>query len=177
MNLRIEIGTKKHEKYAIIIASMIECAAKKKGTTLALRKPDYILDKITKGKAIIALDHNIVVGFCYFENWENNKFISHSGLIVNEKYQGKGVSKEIKKEIFNLSIKKFPKAKIFGLTTSKAVMNINSKLGYKNVSYNYLTNDKDFWKGCESCSNYSILVNSKQEQCKCTGMLIDPLKL
>ena len=177
MEIRFEIGNQKHKKYASIIAKMIERVAKKKGTVLALRKPEYILDKLLKGKSIIALDGEIVVGFCYFQNWENNEFIAHSGLIINENYLGRGLSKKIKKQIFNLSRQKFPKAKLFGLTTSPAVMKINYELGYQSVNYNELTNDEDFWKGCKTCSNYQRLMQAKREKYKCTGMLMDPGKI
>ncbi len=177
MAITIEIGGDKHKKHAIKIAEMIERASEKKGTILAIRKPNYILDKIIKGKSILALDGEIIVGFCYFQNWENNEFIAHSGLIINENYLGRGLSKKIKKQIFNLSRQKFPKAKLFGLTTSAAVMKINYELGYQSVNYNQLTNDEDFWKGCKTCSNYQRLMQAKREKCKCTGMLMDPGKI
>ncbi len=177
MQIRIEIASKQHEKYASIIAKMIERAAQKNGTILALRKPKFILEKIIQGKSVIALDGDIVVGFCYFQNWENNAFIAHSGLIINENYLGRGLSKKIKKLIFDVSRQKFPKAKIFGLTTSPAVIKINHELGYQSVTYNQLTDDEDFWKGCQTCSNYPQLVQAKRKKCKCTGMLMDPGKV
>ena len=176
MAINVQIAIKKHKKYATTIAEMIEVAALRKENSIALRKPEYILDKIIKGKSIIALDQNIVVGFCYFETWGDFEFISNSGLIVNEKYRGRGFSKEIKKQIFKLSRKKFPNAKLFGLTTSPAVMKINHELGYEIVTYNKLTKDETFWAGCKTCSNYETLLNSGRENCKCTGMLMDPNK-
>ena len=176
MQISVNIGNKKHEKYASIISEMILHAAEKKGTTLAVRKPNYILDKIKKGKSVIALDGEKVVGFCYFQNWENNEFIAHSGLIINEDYLGLGFSRRIKNQIFDLSREKFPNAKIFGLTTSKAVMKINFELGYKIVNYNKLTKDENFWEGCKSCVNYKLLTLLKREKCKCTGMLFESTK-
>ena len=174
MEISFEIGNKKHKKYASTIAKMIELAAEKKGTILALRKPEYILDKLLKGKSIIALDGQVVVGFCYCQNWENDAFIAHSGLIVNENYLGRGLSKKIKKQIFGVSRQKFPKAKLFGLTTSPAVMKINYELGYQSVNYSQLTSDENFWRGCKTCSNYQLLIKAKRKRCKCTGMLMDP---
>ena len=70
--------------------------------------------------------------------------------------------------------KKFPKAKIFGLTTGAAVLKINSELGYKPVIYSELTDDQAFWKGCQSCVNYKILESKQQLACICTAMLYDP---
>ena len=65
-------------------------------------------------------------------------------------------------------------AKIFGITTSLAVMRINSELGYKPVTFSELTSDESFWKGCQSCPNYDILTRNKRNNCLCTGMLYDP---
>ena len=79
--------------------------------------------------------------------------------------------------ISSLNNIKFPKAKLFGLTTSAAVMKINYELGYQSVNYNQLTNDEDFRKGCKTCSNYQRLMQAKREKCKCTGMLMDPGKI
>jgi len=174
MQIRIETGNKQHEKYASVIAKMIERAAQKKETILALRKPEFILEKIIQGKSVIALDGDIVVGFCYFQNWENDAFIAHSGLIINENYLGRGLSKKIKKLIFDVSRQKFPKAKIFGLTTSLPVMKINSELGYRPVTFSELTDDEQFWKGCQSCVNYDILTRTERKNCLCTGMLMNP---
>jgi RimJ/RimL family protein N-acetyltransferase len=111
MQISIEIGNKNHERYACLISKMILVAAQKKRTTIALRDPKYILDKIKKSKTVIAMDGKIVVGFCYFQNWENDEYIAHSGLIINENYRGKGLSRKIKKEIFDFLDKPFQKQK------------------------------------------------------------------
>ena len=84
-----------------------------------------------------------------------------------------GVSK-IKKKAFELSRKKYPSAKLFGLTTSAAVMKINSELGYRPVHYTELTDDEEFWKGCSSCVNYEFLKSKERKMCMCTAMLYDP---
>ena len=55
-----------------------------------------------------------------------------------------------------------------------AVMKINSELGYRPVIYSELTDDDQFWKGCESCVNYSILQSKGRKNCLCTAMLFDP---
>jgi len=56
------------------------------------------------------------------------------------------------------------------------VMKINSELGYKPVTFQLLTQDDDFWKGCESCVNYEILQGKERKMCLCTGMLYEPEK-
>ena len=84
------------------------------------------------------------------------------------------MAKKIKQTIFALSRKKYPEAKIFGLTTGLAVMKINSDLGYEPVTYSELTDDEEFWAGCKSCVNYDILVSKERKNCMCTAMLYDP---
>ena len=73
-----------------------------------------------------------------------------------------------------LSAQLSPGAKLFGLTTSLAVMNINNGLGYRPVTFSELTDDDQFWKGCESCPYYDILVRTKRDDCLCTAMIMDP---
>ncbi|HOY53002.1 MAG TPA: GNAT family N-acetyltransferase, partial [Prolixibacteraceae bacterium] len=75
---------------------------------------------------------------------------------------------------FELSRTKFPEAKLFGLTTGLAVMKINHSLGYRPVTYSELTDDEEFWKGCQGCVNYDILQRMNRSKCLCTGMLYDP---
>ena len=82
----------------------------------------------------------------------------------------------VKQKAFELSRKKFPNAKLFGLTTSLAVMKINSELGYRPVTFSELTEDEEFWKGCQSCVNYDILTRTNRKHCLCTGMLYDPVE-
>ncbi len=116
------------------------------------------------------------MGFCYIEIWGHNKYVANSGLIVHPDYRHKGMAKKIKKAIFDLSVKKFPKTKIFGITTGLAVMKINYELGYQPVTFSELTDDPQFWKGCQTCKNFDILTRTEQKMCLCTGMLYDPEK-
>jgi hypothetical protein len=95
-------------------------------------------------------------------------------LIVAPIYRQYGLARKIKQEVFKLSQKKFPESNIFGLTTGEAVMKINSELGYIPVSYSALTDDEEFWKGCQSCINYEILMSKNRQNCLCTAMLYDP---
>jgi hypothetical protein len=90
--------------------------------------------------------------------------------------RGKGIAKKIKYGAFQLSRKMFPGAKLFGLTTNSAVMRINAELGYIPVTYAQLTQDPSFWKGCESCQNYDILMRTGMKDCLCTAMIYDPNK-
>jgi hypothetical protein len=163
--------------YAAQIADEMESSAKARGTGIAKRSPEYLATKMAEGKAVIALDHDGTwVGFCYIEAWSHGQFVANSGLIVSPLYRKSGVATEIKRTVFNLSRKKFPDAKIFGLTTGLAVMKMNSELGYVPVTYSELTDDQEFWSGCKSCVNYEILMSKDRKNCLCTGMLYDPAK-
>lgn len=175
-SLTIEVANETHFRFAQAICDMIEDAAKKRGTGIAKREPEYVQKKMTEGKAIIALDGEVIAGFCYIESWGHNKYVANSGLIVNEDYRGHGLAKKIKAKAFDLSLKMFPGAKLFGLTTSLPVMRINSELGYKPVTFSELTDDEQFWKGCQSCVNYDVLTRTNKKNCLCTGMLYDPEK-
>ncbi len=155
----------------------MEASAKARGTGIAKRSPEYVQLKMEEGKAVIALTKGGEwVGFCYIEAWGHEKFVANSGLIVNPAFRGHGVAKAIKEKIFELSRKKYPEAKIFGLTTGLAVMKINSDLGYEPVTYSELTDDEEFWKGCRSCVNFDVLTSKNRTNCLCTAMLYDPLE-
>ena len=162
-----------HQAYAELICQMIEEAAQARGTGIAKRDPNYIRQKIVEGKAVIALQDENVVGFCYIETWENQKYVANSGLIVHPDFRKTGLAKSIKRATLELSKNKYPQAKLFGITTSLAVMKINSDLGYKPVTFSEITQDDAFWKGCQSCRNYDILMRNERKLCLCTGMMYD----
>ncbi|MDP4283641.1 MAG: GNAT family N-acetyltransferase [Bacteroidota bacterium] len=161
--------------YAQTITDEMASSAKARGTGIAKRSPEYISQKITENKAVIAVtEDNKWVGFCYIEAWGHGKFVANSGLIVAPEYRKTGIAKKIKQRIFALSREKYPDSKIFGLTTGLAVMKINSDLGYEPVTYSELTDDDNFWAGCKSCVNYDILMSKERKNCMCTAMLFDP---
>ena len=174
--MKILRATALHISYAKNISECIDDSAKNRGTGIARRTPEYIAAKIKNGNAVIAIENNSFAGFCYIEVWGHGKYVAHSGLIVTPKERGKGLAKKIKREVFKLSLKKYPKAKIFGITTGMPVMKINYELGYKPVHFSELTNDPEFWKGCQTCKNYDILTRTERQMCLCTGMLFDPKK-
>lgn len=170
----IVIANESHIKYAAIISETISESAKIRGTGIAKRTPEYISQRLVNGNAVIALDGDNFAGFCYIEVWGHQKFVANSGLIVHPDYRNQGLAKKIKKAIFELSRKKFPEAKIFGITTGLAVMKMNYELGYKPVTFSELTDDPEFWKGCQTCKNFDILTRTERKMCLCTGMLYDP---
>ncbi|MFV0291575.1 MAG: GNAT family N-acetyltransferase [Mangrovibacterium sp.] len=172
--LKVVVADESHLKYVTLINDTIDAASKERGTGIARRTDEYIAAKINEGKAIIALDGDQFAGFCYIETWGHNKFVANSGLIVDKAFRSHGLARKIKEKAFETSRKKFPEAKIFGLTTGLAVMKINHDLGYHPVTFSELTDDEAFWKGCQSCVNYDILVRTNRTKCLCTGMLFDP---
>lgn len=173
-NIEIMVANEGHLKYIDTILETISVAAAQRGTGIAKRSPEYIKNKMMDGKAIIALNGDEFAGFCYIESWSDKQFVANSGLIVVEKFRGHGLAKAIKKKSFDISRQLYPSAKLFGLTTGMAVMKINSELGYRPVTFSELTQDKEFWKGCEACVNFDILTRNSNKMCLCTGMLYDP---
>lgn len=173
--INIRTATAADIQYAEIITAEMESSAKARGTGIAKRSPEYLVKKMEEGKAVIALTPSgDWVGFCYIEAWGHDAFVANSGLIVAPAYRKTGIAKKIKENIFALSRKKYPYAKIFGLTTGLAVMKINSDLGYEPVTYSELTDDEQFWAGCRSCVNFDILMSKDRKNCMCTAMLYDP---
>ncbi len=173
MKFNVIVANKSHTVHAAFICEMMEDAAKKRGTGISKRKPEYIQQKMKEGKAVIAFHEDSVIGFCYIESWDNEKFVANSGLVVHSDYRKTGVARLVKKGIFDLSKKMFPKSKLFGITTSQAVMKINSELGYKPATFSELTTSDIFWKGCMECKNHDILERTNRTMCLCTGMICD----
>ena len=75
---------------------------------------------------------------------------------------------------FQLARMRWPKAKVFSLTSGAAVMKMNTDLGYKPVTFADLTDDEAFWRGCEGCINHDVLKRTNRKYCICTAMLYDP---
>jgi hypothetical protein len=174
-NIIVRVATSDDKHYSEKITSEMESSALARGTGIAKRSPDYLDRKMEEGKAVIAhTNDGTWVGFCYIEAWGHEQYVANSGLIVSPDFRKSGVAKQIKRKVFDLSRKKYPDAKIFGLTTGLAVMKINSDLGYEPVTYSELTDDNEFWAGCKSCVNYDILMSKERKNCLCTAMLYDP---
>jgi hypothetical protein len=160
-----------HIGFAAFICKEMEMSALKRGIGIAKRSEAYIQQKMLEGKAIIAFSSSGVwAGFSFIESWDNEQFVSNSGLIVASEFRNSGLARMIKKAIFRLSRDKFPQAKIFGMTSSQAVLKINSELGFQPVTYAQLPLDPSFWESCRSCVNYEILIQKEKKICFCTAM-------
>lgn len=174
----VRVATENDEQFAKIITDEMEASAKVRGTGIAKRSPEAIIEKMREGKAVIAVSSgNVWVGFSYIEIWANGEFVSNSGLIVHPLFRERGVAAAIKQQIFKLSRKKYPAAKIFSITTGLAIMKMNSRLGFEPVTYKELTQEDKFWSACKSCPNYQILESKSFKNCMCTAMLYTPHKV
>lgn len=173
-DIDVIVASEEHTRYVDEILDTINRAAKVRGTGIAKRSPAYVKQKMLERKAVIALHGDRFAGFSYIESWSNKQFVANSGLIVADAYRGLGLATRIKRRIFDLSREMFPGAKIFSLTTGAAVMKMNHELGYRPVTFDQLTDDPAFWRGCESCVNYDILQRNGGHKCLCTGLLYEP---
>ncbi len=173
-HVEVRFAANSDTQYAELICKLIYESALQRGTGIAKRSPEYIGDKITSGKAVVAICGDKLVGFSYVETWGHGDYVATSGLIVDPEYRHLGLAARIKDKTFELARKKYPKAKLFSITTSLPGMKLNSKLGYIPVTFSELTDDEEFWKGCEGCKNIDILQRNNRRMCLCTGMLFDP---
>jgi len=80
--IKVLVAGSEHVKYIDEINDAIDIASKQRGTGIARRSYEYLAAKINEGKAIIALDGDTFVGFCYIETFGNKNFVANSGLIV-----------------------------------------------------------------------------------------------
>ncbi len=172
--IQVVVADERHLCYVDDILSAIREAAKVSTNSIVVRDPSYLADKIREGKAVIAVEGAIFVGFCYVETWQDGEFVANSGLIVRPEYRGRGIAWRIKQQVFQLCRQRFPEARIFGLTKSPAVRKMNAHLGYREVPYAQLTTDSGFWKGCSTCPHYHQLIANDMKSCACTAMLFSP---
>jgi argininosuccinate synthase len=170
-NIVIKVATEADIVHSKTISDWYVISSKERGTGIATRTPEYLEKKMRNGNAIIAFVDDELAGFCYVEVFSSGEYVSNSGLIVTHKFRSLGLAKKIKAAAFNHARDTNPDAKVFGITTSDIVMNINSDLGYRPVSFSQLTTDEEFWKGCSSCPNYDILTRNNKKMCLCTAMV------
>ena len=175
MHINVVVADESHAVYADEICEEIFISARERGTGIARRTPEYVTEKINAGKAVIAItDEGKFAGFSYIETWGHKEFVANSGLIVAHAFRGMGIAMQIKRRIFQLSQELYPEAKIFSISTGAAVMKMNYSLGFRPVPFSLLTDDPEFWKGCQGCRNFSILESNEYKMCLCTGLLYDP---
>jgi GNAT superfamily N-acetyltransferase len=173
-DIDVMVADESHESYVDTILDTIAAAAKVRGTGIAKRSHEYVTQKMREGKVIIALAGEEFAGFSYIESWGNKQFVATSGLIVADKFRNHGLARRIKHAAFRLARLRWPKAKLFSLTSGSAVMKMNTELGYFPVTFADLTDDEAFWRGCNGCINQDVLARTQRRYCICTAMLFDP---
>jgi len=173
-DIDVMVADESHEIYVDTILETIEAAAKVRGTGIARRSHEYVAQKMREGKVIIALAGEEFAGFTYIESWGNKQYVATSGLIVADKFRNLGLARRIKHASFQLARLRWPKAKLFSLTSGSAVMKLNTELGYFPVTFADLTDDESFWRGCNGCINHDVLIRTQRRYCICTALLFDP---
>jgi GNAT superfamily N-acetyltransferase len=161
--------------FAELIIQEMESSAIARGSGISKRSAASVIEKMDSGKAIVAVtESGEWVGFSYIETWDDEKFVSNSGLIVSPKHRNQGVASQIKTQVFELSRSKYPLAKVFSITSGLAIMKMNTRLGFEPVTYGEVAREPLFWDGCKSCVNYDVLQSKSRCNCLCTAMLFDP---
>jgi GNAT superfamily N-acetyltransferase len=159
------------ERFAAAAAALIRSVADR--YDIALRSEEWLAKKLASGRAAVALRGGELVGFGYWSSWEQDRFVSHSGLVVRAEQRGLGIGKRLKRELFESTRRVLPRARIMSLTTSPQVIAMNRALGFQLGPLERLTKDESFWDGCKTCRNYAD-VRRRGERCCCQGMLWEP---
>ncbi len=168
-------ATEAHSGYASQISELIAEGAKSRGIGRGGRPAAYLVQKMNDGHAIIAFSPaGQLAGFSFLDIWEGGRYVANAGFIVAPAFRGQSLGRDIKVKAFELARNLFPEAKIFGITTTPAVIHLNNSLGYVAAPYSELPQDEKYWAGCAKCPYYDVLVRANRKSCLCTGMIYDP---
>ena len=171
----VRLADERDQCFVQNIITEIEIASKINGTGICKREPAFISQKIAEGNAVVAVtESGVWAGFCYIQPHDNGQFVSSCALIISPCFRNMGIAAMIKKQILTLAKNKYPAARIFGLTTSKAVMQINGQLHYQQVMYSEITQAESFWQSCKTCENYRVLLENDKKKCLCKAMVYLP---
>ena len=72
----VMFANEEHTKYADLIVRLIYESALQRGTGIARRSPEYIIEKIRGGKAVVALYGDRLIGFSYIESWSHGDYVA-----------------------------------------------------------------------------------------------------
>ena len=104
MHIDVLVANESHARYADEICEEILISARERKTGIARRTPEYVIEKMMVGKAVIAIaEDGSFAGFSYIETWGGKQYVANSGLIVAHKFRGIGLAMRIKTRIFQLS--------------------------------------------------------------------------
>ena len=68
MNIEVVVADASHAVYADEICEEVFISARERGTGIARRTPEYVIEKMTAGKAVIAIaEDGRFAGFSYIE--------------------------------------------------------------------------------------------------------------
>lgn len=148
--------------------------AQRGGAVIAVRSEGYLEDAIKERRAVVAIQGDHLVGFAAAHAWEGERYVSHSALVVAPEMRGRGLSREIKRLLIDLTRKRWPQASIISLTLSHHVERMNHSFGFETVPYCDLTKDPEFWKGCDGCIHQPHLKRNQQQDCHCWSGLLPP---
>jgi len=88
IDIEVLVAGPQHEVYVDTILNTIAEAAKVRGTGIAKRTHEYLTKKMMEAKAVIALTKDgRFAGFSYIETWENQQYVTTSGLIVHPDFR------------------------------------------------------------------------------------------
>jgi N-acetylglutamate synthase-like GNAT family acetyltransferase len=157
--------------------SALLAEAQRGGAIIAIRSESYLEAAIRERRAVVALQGDHLVGFAAAHAWEEARFVSHSALVVAPELRGRGLSREIKQLLIEMTRKRWPAASIISLTLSHHVERMNQSFGFETVPYCDLTKDLEFWKGCDGCIHQPHLKRNQQQDCHCWSGLLPPVGL
>lgn len=149
--------------------------AQQTGAIIAERTADYLASAIRERRAVVVMRGPLLVGFAAAHAWENDRFVSHSAMVVAKEMRGRGLARQMKQELIDFSRKRWPAAAILSLTLSTQVENLNKAFGFESVPYCDLTKDPEFWRGCEGCIHHAHLKRNQQQDCHCWAGLLLPV--
>ena len=174
-DFNVLVATEEHTQFAQTICDEMAESAKARGTGIAKRTAEYVSNKMRQGKAVIAFHKDGTwAGFSYIESWGHGDYVANSGLIINPKFRKLGLAKAIKTKTFFLLAEDVSGSEVFRVDHRHGRDEDQFRVGLPPCHLFRATDDDQFWKGCESCVNYSILQSKGRKNCLCTAMLFDP---
>ncbi len=152
----------------------LQAEAGKAGAAIAVRPEGLLEDRVANGEAVLAFLDGEFVGAGYLKTWEDGRFLSQSGVVVDPKARRMGIASAIKAKVMEVSRRNHPNAAYVSLTLSPTIEKMNRALGFDDVPYADLPQGDDFWEGCKTCPFYETLVANKRVTCNCVALRLDP---
>jgi N-acetylglutamate synthase-like GNAT family acetyltransferase len=169
--------SRSHDLVHVARISALLAEAQRGGAIISVRSESYLETAIRERRAVVVVQGDHLVGFAAAHAWEGGRYVSHSALVVAPEMRGRGLSRDIKLLLIELSRKRWPNASIISLTLSHHVERMNQSFGFETVPYCDLTKDAEFWKGCDGCIHQPHLKRNQQQDCHCWSGLLPPVGL